>query len=206
MMWMMPSPASVEEIDQHDRPEHQPDPGRPARLDGEQAEQDGDGRRDDIGLEAGLDRRQSLDRRQHRNRRRDHRIAVEQCGGEDAEHDDARRPFLLLGRRAVDQGEQGQAAALALVVGAHDDEDVFQRHDDHHRPEDQAQHAVDVQRIGIDRVMAGKGLAEGVDRRGADIAEHDADRPHHHLGERSLGMMAVAGFGLRLRDGGARGC
>ena len=90
--------------------------------------------------------------------------------------------------RAVDQRQQRQASALPLVVGAHDDRDIFERHDDHHRPEDQAQHAVDVQRIGVERVVAGEGFAKRVDRRGADVAEHDADRADRQLGQRALGV------------------
>ena len=63
---------------------------------------------------------------------------------------------------------KGEAAALPLVVRAHDDRDIFQRHDDHHRPEDQAEDAVDVELVGLQLMMAGEGLAERVDRRGAD--------------------------------------
>ena len=73
------------------------------------------------GCKAGVDGGQALDRRQHRDRRRDHRIAVEQRGREHAEQDDPAGPSLLAAERAVDQREQGEAAALPLVVGAHDD-------------------------------------------------------------------------------------
>ena len=93
-----------------------------------------------------------------------------------------------------------QASALALVVGAHDDRDVFQRHDDHHRPEDQAQHAVDVQLVRHERVVAGEGLAEGVDRRRADVAEDDADRADRQLVQASPAHgRARYRAGLRLR-------
>ena len=44
---------------------------------------------------------------------------------------------------------------------------------------------------GVERVVPGEGLAEGVDRRGADVAEDDADRADRQLGERALGV-AVA--------------
>ena len=39
------------------------------------------------------------------------------------------------------QRQQRHDAALALVVGAHDEHDVLQRHHDDQRPEDQRQHA-----------------------------------------------------------------
>ena len=41
---------------------------------------------------------------------------------------------------------------------------------------------------GRQRVMASEGFAEGVDRRRADIAEHDADRANGQFEQRTLGM------------------
>ncbi len=35
-------------------------------------------------------------------------------------------------------------------------------------------------------MVPGEGLTERVDRRGADVAEHDSDRAHGHLKERAL--------------------
>ena len=78
------------------------------------------------GSSPAIDGRQALDRRKNRDRRRDHRIAVEERRREDSEQDDPRRPFLLAADLTVDEREQSQASALALVVGAHDDRDVLQ--------------------------------------------------------------------------------
>ena len=51
----------------------------------------------------------------------------------------------------------------------------------------------------------GEGLAEGVDRRGADIAEDDADRADRQLVQRTAVGMAVPGVRLgRLLAVGAR--
>ena len=64
---------------------------------------------------------EALDRRQHRDRRRDHAVAVEQRGAEQAEQHErpmCARPDLA----AVEQRQQGQDAALAVVVGPHDEE------------------------------------------------------------------------------------
>ena len=47
---------------------------------------------------------------------------------------------------------------------------------------------------GDQRVMAGEGLAEGVDRRGADVAEDDADRADRELVQRALGMAVRSGL------------
>ena len=57
---------------------------------------------------------------------------------------------------------------------------------------------IDVQLVGNQRVMAGEGLAEGVDRRRADVAEDDADRADDELVQRALGVAVRAvlrGFG-----------
>src|SRR3712207_8477286 len=53
---------------------------------------------------------------------------------------------------------------------SHDDGDVFDRHHQHHRPEDEAQDAVDMLGIGGERMVAGEGFAKGVDGAGADVA------------------------------------
>ena len=46
-------------------------------------------------------------------------------------------------RRPPDQGDQRHDAALAVVVGAHHQQHVAERHDDRHRPEDQRDDAED---------------------------------------------------------------
>ena len=74
------------------------------------------------------------------------------------------------------QRRQRERAALAVVVGAQQDQHVFERDGDDQRPHDQRQHAEhDV--TGDRLVAAGRDrrLAEGVERAGADIAVDDAD-------------------------------
>ena len=63
------------------------------------------------------------------------------------------------------------------------------------------EHGVDVELVGAERVVPGEGLAEGVDRRRADIAEDDADRADGQLVERALPWPCAPGHGpgLRLR-------
>ena len=57
-------------------------------------------------------------------------------------------------------------------LSARRDQDVFHRHDQHQRPDDQRQDAQHI--LALDAAMAGAGgmhrLAEGIKRRGADIA------------------------------------
>ncbi len=61
---------------------------------------------------------------------------------------------------------------------------------------------MDMDRIDLDArrpVVRGKGFAEGVDRAGADIAEHHADRADCHLGKAVLAMaMSMVGLGRRM--------
>ena len=51
---------------------------------------------------------------------------------------------------------------------------------------------------GDQRVMAREGLAERVDRRGTDIAEHDADRADRELVQRAL-RVAVRAYPVAPR-------
>ena len=53
--------------------------------------------------------------------------------------------------------------------------------------------------VGHQRVVAGEGLAEGVDRRGADVAENDPDRADRDLVQRALVAVRTGLPGLRLR-------
>ena len=181
------------EVDEHDRPEQRSHARCAVRLDEKQADQDDDGDRNHQRLKARLNDRQALDGRQHRDRGSDHRVPVEERGGEHSHHHEARGPFLLA-EVAGNQRQQCEGTALALVVGAHRDEHIFQRHDDHQRPEDQAEHAEDVQGIDGERVRADKAFLHRVEGRGADIAVDDTDRAEHQRGQRML-----VDFGSRVR-------
>jgi hypothetical protein len=124
-----------------------------------------------------------------RHRRRDHRIAVEQRGAEDAQ----RRHQPEDSRRGIGgaQGERRQRhdAALALVVGAGDEEDVLQRHRDRQRPEDQRQDPQHIFRGDRQRVMATKDFLHRVQRTGPDVAKDDAHR--RQRGGRQTRLLAV---------------
>ena len=102
-----------------------------------------EGDRHDVRLASrGVDDLQALDRAEHRDRRRDHAVAVEQRGAEDAEQRcSTRRSRAVVHRCVRRQRDQRQDAAFAVVVGAHDEQDVLERDDDRQRPEDQRQHA-----------------------------------------------------------------
>ena len=125
---------------------------------------------------AGVDELEALHRRKHRDRRGDDAVAIEQRRADDAEEDQNRNSGAVGYAFRRHQGQQRQDAAFAIVIGAQDEDDVFERDHHHQRPEDQRDDPEDVG--GDRRGMAGgiQGDGKGVERARADIAEHDAKR------------------------------
>ena len=114
-----------------------------------------------------------FNRREHRNRRRDDRIAEKHRGADDADDEDESGAPAERARR---QRRQRQRAALAVIVGAQQDQNVFQRDRDDQRPHDQRQHAEhDIARHRLIVACGDRRFAEGVKRAGADVAVDDAN-------------------------------
>ena len=111
----------------HDRPEKRRDARRAPALHKEQRDENHDRRREDIGREARIDLLQPFERREHRDRRRDDRVAREQSRAGDAEQE--HRAGVLAERRAGERVER-KDAAFALVVGLHQEHDIFGGDDD----------------------------------------------------------------------------
>ena len=137
-----------------------------------------------------MDIAQPFGRRQNRHCGGNHRVAIKQRGCKHAEHDNRSGPACTR-RLTIDQREQGKAAAFALVIGLHDGHRIFEGNHDHHRPKYEAQHADDMQWIGCNRVMPGKGFAECVNRAGTNIAEDNANGTYRELRRRTLRCMAM---------------
>ena len=168
----------------HHRPEQTPNGGRAVALHREQRNDDHRGDRHDPAFQLRLDDLDALDRGQHRDRGGDHAVAEEQRGAEEAQrgqrHDGA--TTLRASAPTPQQRDERHDAALAVVVGAHHQGHVGQRDDDHHRPENQrhdAVHIVRADRHGVRVVGVEDGL-DGVDRAGADVAEHDTECADHN--------------------------
>ena len=133
---------------------------------------------------------------QHRQRRRDHRVAVEQRAADDAEQDHGSRRAA---QRAVCHRHQRKRPAFAIVVGAQQDHDVFCRHYDQQRPDDQATgcRARPPRLPDCPRPTAAvTDFAHRIERAGADIAIDDADaaerqRPKSVRGARLRGSAAA---------------
>ncbi len=114
-----------------------------------------------------------FDGAEHGDRRRDDRVAVKQRRADNADQKQKRR---ALAQRALRQRHQRQRAALALIVHAQHEHDIFERHQNHQRPKDERD---DADHFAAFKAIAGDVLdrfTEGIERAGADIAIDDADR------------------------------
>ncbi len=143
-------------------------------LHGKQRHQNHHRERHDVWIEGGRCDLEAFDRGEHRQRRRDHRIAIEQRGADDAaEHHGAR----ALAERALGQCHQRERAAFAAVVRSQQDEHVFQRDHDDQGPQDERQHAQHrlARQVAVPADGGGHRFAQGIERAGSDVPVDDAD-------------------------------
>ena len=175
-----------------DRAEELSDGRGAPRLQREEREQHADGDRHDVGLERARADFEPLDRGKHGDRGREHGVAVEERGAEHADEEQRDAPLLVALDRLLRERDERHDAALAAVVGAHDEHHIFERHDDHQRPEDRGEAAENVGVAEGDAVIGREGLLYGVQRARADVAEHDAERGKRQRGERGFAMAEVA--------------
>ena len=157
-------PAERHEDKPHGRDRAEPGrhPGGPVALHGKQADQDHEAERQDIALERRGDEGQALDGRQHGDGGRDDRVAIEQGRAGHPEEDDHDN---IMAHGALREGHQRQRAALAVVVGAEDEQHVLDRHDDDQRPQDERHDAEDhLAREGASCRGGGEGLLQGIER------------------------------------------
>ena len=179
--------------DCHHRAEESADLGRAVLLEHEQPGQNHDRDGNHHVLELRRHHLQTFDGRQHRDSRRDHAIAVKHGRAEyPGQHDPAGALGLAL-RFVQRQGDQRHHAALAAVVGAQNEYDVFERDDDHQRPENHRQTAKHVGFSQRNRVIAGKEFLEGVQRTRADIPIHHAQRTQDEQLQARLVLMGRQG-------------
>jgi hypothetical protein len=172
-----------QEPDGGDGAEQAADPAGALLLHREQAQQHAQGEGHHPGLEYRRGDLQAFHGGEHGNGRGDDAVAVEQGGAEQAQqHEGAGLAGIF--RAALHQGHEGHDAALALVVGAHDEGGVFHRHHPHQGPEDQGQDAQDVVRgDGHRMVGAAEHLLHGVEGAGADVAVDHAEGGQGQGGE-----------------------
>ena len=181
-----------DEPDHHDGTEHGGHFCSAAALRREQRDQNDDRERHNKFGEGRAGELEPFNRRKDRNRRRDHGIAEKHRSADDANNGNkcgapAKRP-----RR---QRRQRQRSALAVIVGAKQDQNIFQRDRYDERPHDQRQHAEhDFARHHLIVACGDRGFAEGVKRAGSDVAVDDANAT-----ERQCQKTWAARPGLRER-------
>ncbi len=142
---------------------------------------------------AGPDDVEPLDGREHADRRRDHAVADQEARASDQRPEEHARAAI---RPVVQEAVEREHAALAVVLRAQDEEGVLDRDDEGQRP--------DGERGGAERVLGrargdAEDLVHGVERRGADRAEHDAERAERQRRDAAAGrvIMRVPG-GVRV--------
>ncbi len=162
---------------EHHRSEDAADEPCPAPLHEEQADQDGEGEGHHRRGEPGRVDLEALDRAQHRDRRRDRPVAIEQRRSDQAKDQKRAAPAARRGVAHAEDGKHRDDAALPAIVGAQDQDRVFERDDDDERPQDERENAENSLRRGrvASRGSPGR-FPEGVERAGADVAIDDAKR------------------------------
>ena len=169
--------------DQHDRPESRTNHGRTLSLHVKKAEQYDQRNWNNERFKCWRRDLQPLNSRKHGNRRRHHAITVEHRRAKNADdHDQLHLPRFVL-RVLQRQGNQGHDAALAPVVGAHDEHYVFDRNDNDQRPKEEREAAKNIGLSDRNRVIAGKDLFHRIERAGADVAINHAKRSQRHDGQ-----------------------
>jgi hypothetical protein len=139
---------------------------------------------------------EALNRAEHGHGRGQHAVAEEKREAGDGADADNRLDAPSDAGRTMGQRRQRQHAAFAIVVGAHDQENIFKGHHAHQCPEDQRQAAHD--RKGMWDGAAGRDrrLADRIERTGADIAEHHAECAQ---GQRGLTFPGLVVDGVHMR-------
>ncbi len=137
---------------------------------------------------------QTLNRGENGNCRRDHGIAKKHRGPDHAEAKDSDCTAAECSRRERGKRER---STLPVVVGAQEDQHVFERDDDNQRPQDERENAQNEAARDLP-VLRGcdYGLAECVERARADIAIHNANAAESERNK--------LGRGVRHRPNGRR--
>ena len=135
--------ANGDEEHRHDRGEKRRDPGRATALGKEQQDEDDDRRGEHKRRQLRVDLLEAFERREHGDRRGNDGVAGKQRSARDA---DQEHHHCALAERDLRQRGERQNAALALVVGEHQEQHVLGGDDDEQRPDDQRYDADDLRR------------------------------------------------------------
>ncbi len=178
----------------HDRAEDRAHAGGAVALHQEEAHEDEDGKRKNIGLEERGRDRETFERAQDGDRRSDHAVAVQEGGAEDAHPEDGEMAGHAVFRVRPDQREEREDAAFAAVVGSHHEGEVLQGDDDEERPEDERENAVDVLGCRSDGVGTMEAFSKSVERARPDVAvdhSESAEREREKRDRLSIGRFGA---------------
>ena len=144
---------------------------------------------------------ESFHRTEHRDRRRNDAVTIEQRGADQSEDDDELLevrvgcPPLLLKH----ESEQGEDSTFTAIVGAQNEDQVFDADDEDERPDYEGENAVDVRRRASEPVLFLEALAERVEWTRPDVAVDDTECDEGQLSESLPGRMrlgVIADLGL----------
>src|SRR5579871_4611002 len=176
-----------QEPDEHDRPKNVAHELRSLSLHQEQGDQDRDGNGNDHRCQGRRVDLQTLDRAEHRDRRRDHAIAIEQGGTDQADDEQRGARASARGMPCIQQREQRDDTALAAIISAQNENGVFESDDEKQRPEDQRHGAYDV--FGRGSTARVDRLFQPVERTGADVAVDNSKGCQHCSCRQLVGIL-----------------
>ncbi len=198
-----PHEPDAHEPGEHDPAERPAHARRPVVLEVEQRGDDDDGERDADVRELRGDDLEPLHGAEYGDGGGDHPIAIEERPPHETqhhEHDTPRPPRAIVGL-LEDQGEEGEHASLAPVVGAQDEGDVLDADDEDQRPDDEGEEAEDVRLVRREPVFGLERLLHGVERARPDVAVDDAERR-----QRQQRQPLAGGVGWRVMPLHRHGC
>jgi hypothetical protein len=167
----------------------------PLRWTRNRRDQDPDGNGNDHRREGwGVDL-QAFDGAEHRDGRGDHAVTIEQRGSDQAYDEQGGTRAALRCVPCVEKRKQRHNAALAAIVGAQDQDGIFEPDDQEKRPDDQRDDAH--HRFGRWCAAGADGLLQPVERAGADVAVDDTECRQHGNGWQLPGMLQRPPLGLK---------
>ncbi len=164
-----------QEPGEHYRPEDPADEASAFPLHDEKPDQDDDGEWHDSRCQRRRIDLQAFKGAEHGDGRRDGAVAIEKRRADKADDQKLCAPRSGPGIAGGEQRQQRDDAAFAAVIGAQNQQRVFDRNDQDQRPEDQRHHPQDC--LGAERPAMGGRLGrflQRIQRAGADVAIDDA--------------------------------
>ncbi len=190
--------ANRAEPDNHDGAEELADGTGALALDSEQGDEDGTAEGNDEGGGFREGDGEAFGGAEDGDGGSDDAIAVEQGGAHDGdERDDGDAAGFGGAEVFRNEGEKGKDAAFALVIGLHDEGEVFDADDQDKGPEDEGEDAVEVGLGGVSSAGRMEALLEGIKGAGANVAEDYAEGSEREGGEAGFGG-GMSGHPTRL--------